>query len=70
MNAPKNEITIDKRLLTEKEAVAYVGQGITKGRVWLKEIGARRNFGRHVVYDKVIIDRAIDEMAAAESAGV
>lgn len=67
-NEPSN--VIGKRLLTEKEATAYVGQGTTKGRIWLKEIGSRRNFGRRVLYDKVVIDRKLDEMAAAESAGV
>ncbi len=67
-NEPSN--VIGKRLLTEREATAYVGQGTTRAREWFKKIGARRNFGRRVLYDKVVIDRALDEMAAAESAGV
>lgn len=52
----------DKRLLTEIEGAAYSGIGRTAFRVWAKEIGARRTFGRSVRYDKNVIDRALDEM--------
>lgn len=70
MNGIPNETVLEKRLLSAREAAAYIGQGTTNARVWLESIGARRNFGRRVVYDKVVIDRAIDEMAAAEKVGV
>lgn len=54
---------MDKRLLTEPEALEYTALGKTKGRQWLREIGARRVFGRAVRYDLETIDRAIDEQS-------
>lgn len=53
---------MDKRLLTEPEAADYIGMGRSAARVWLREIGARRTFGRSVRYDLKTIDAALDEM--------
>lgn len=50
-----------KRLLTEREALVYCGFGRTFGRAWLREIGARRTFGRAVRYDVKTIDKFLDE---------
>lgn len=50
------------RLLTEQEAISYIGLGRTRGRAWLREVGATRHFGRSVRYDRRIIDRALDSM--------
>ena len=51
-----------KGLLTEREALVYCGFGRTFGRAWLREIGARRTFGRSVRYDLRTIDAALDKM--------
>ena len=59
----------DKRLLKESEARLYVSMGQTAFREWAKEIGARRTFGRAVMYDKATIDRTLDLMSAESEKG-
>ncbi len=50
-----------KRMLGIEEAAKYVGLGKVVTRAWMDEIGATRKFGRRVLFDKVIIDRALDQ---------
>lgn len=52
----------DKRMLSIKEVCAYIGQGETKTRQYMDEIGATRKFGSRVLFDKVVIDKALDLM--------
>ncbi len=52
-----------KRLLNLREYLDYVGMGRTKGTEWAKEIGAMKHIGRRAFFDKVIIDKALDELA-------
>lgn len=59
------DTTTGKRLLKEVEACAYVGMGRNNFRDWAKEIGARRTFGRSVMYDKTVIDKVLDSMKPA-----
>ena len=53
-----------KRMLNIREAAAYLGLGTTTTRTWLAEIGAKRSFGTRSLYDKNIIDNALDAMQA------
>ena len=63
MNELQTITNIDnRRMMLELEGAAYVGMGRTNFRTWAREIGARRKFGRAVRYDKVVIDKALDEM--------
>lgn len=56
-----NSMSIEsKRMLSIKEAAAYIGQGETKARIWLKEIGALRKIGKRALYDKVVINAVLD----------
>ncbi|MGI6117821.1 MAG: DUF6462 family protein [Bilifractor sp.] len=65
MNKKSNLMDIkDRRLLTIKEAAAYCGIGYTNARKWFREIGAVRRFGRSVLIDRIVIDRALDSAAA------
>lgn len=51
-----------KRLLTEKEACAYVGAGRSFLRTWGAAIGARVQLGqRSIRYDRSVIDSAIEK---------
>ena len=52
----------DRRLLNIDEAAAYVGQGRNSARQFFEEIGAIRRFGRRVLFDKKVIDAALDQM--------
>lgn len=62
MNKPKVRGTIaEKRLLNIKEVSAYIGLGTVRAREYMDEIGAVKKFGRRVLFDKTIIDKAIDE---------
>ena len=53
-----------KRLLSLKEVCAYTGLGITLARSTMDELGATVKFGKRVLFDKTVIDTAIDQMRA------
>lgn len=57
--------TNDKRLLDIKEVCSYIGQGQTRARQYMDEIGATRKFGGRVLFDKNVIDKALDSMIEA-----
>lgn len=50
----------DKRLLNIKEVCTYTGIGQTRARQYMDEIGATRRFGKRVLFDKKVIDSALD----------
>lgn len=51
-----------KRLLNRAEMVAYTGMGKTAGGNWCRKIGAVRHIGARVLYDRKVIDAAIDAL--------
>ena len=51
---------IEPRLLSMAELKAYTGLGKTKAREWADSIGATRKIGRRALYDKRVIDAALD----------
>lgn len=55
----------DTRMLAADQAEQYTGMGRTTFRAWADKIGATRKFGRRVMFDKVVIDRALDAMAVS-----
>lgn len=55
-----------KRLLSVQEFCRYVGLGKTKGIEWAKSIGAVKHIGSRVLFDRVIIDRAIESNKGME----
>lgn len=50
----------EKRLLNIKKVCIYTGIGQTRARQYMDEIGATKQFGRRVLFDKTIIDMAIN----------
>ena len=52
----------DKRLLNIKEVCTYTGIGQTSVRKYMDKIGATRKFGKRVLFDKAVIDAALNEM--------
>ena len=52
------------RLLGIRELCDYLGLGEYKARKFGREAGAVLKFGGRVVYDKKVIDQAIDNMKA------
>lgn len=52
----------EKRLLNIKEVCIYTGRGQVTARKYMDEIGATRKFGRRVLFDKIVIDAALDKM--------
>lgn len=55
-----------KRLMTMKELRAYTGMGRTRACQWGKAIGACRHFGSRILFDRLIVDAAIDRMTEAD----
>lgn len=51
-----------KRLFNKAEMLAYIGLGRTAGRAWCVKIGAIRRIGGRTLFDKRVIDAAIDEL--------
>ena len=52
----------EKRLLNMREVCIYTGRGQVTARKYMDEIGATRKFGRRVLFDKTVIDEALDKM--------
>ncbi len=52
----------EKRMLNIYEGASYAGMGVNTFRQWCESIGAVRRFGRSVRFDRLVIDRALDNM--------
>jgi hypothetical protein len=53
----------NKRMLTTTEAETYTGLGKGLCRKWCESIGAVRKIGTRVLFDKTIIDQALDQLS-------
>lgn len=53
-----------KRLLSIDEVAIYTGLGKCRARDLMDEIGATVKYGARVLFDKKVIDAAIDQMRA------
>lgn len=51
----------EKRMLNIKEVCIYTGIGQGMARQYMEEIGATKHFGRRVLFDKNIIDTALNK---------
>lgn len=58
----KKEDFNNKRMLNAIEICIYTGLGRCTARVLMDEIGATRKIGRRVLFDKTVIDAALDKM--------
>ena len=61
-----NPSSISKRLLSITEATMYLGVGRNTALKYLEQIGAKRNIGRRVLYDKHIIDEYLNSKLKEE----
>ena len=57
------------RLLSTKELMDYLRIGRNNAMIFGAEAGARVQIGRRVLYDRRIIDKALDEITGAGHAG-
>lgn len=62
MRERTNIASVEKRMLDATEVCAYLGLGRNRGIEFAKSIGAERKIGRRSLYDKRILDKALDEM--------
>lgn len=63
---PTNSAPIPKRLLSVEEASGYLGLGKSAAKIYLEKIGAKRKIGRRVLYDKTVIDTALNAATEVE----
>lgn len=63
----ESKATMGKRLMGIKELCEYCGIGECTAREWGREIGAERRIGRRVLYDRVVIDREIDQLGSGDN---
>lgn len=57
----ENTIYQGKRLLNLQKFSNYTGLGKTKGKEWAGKHGAIRHIGRRILFDRVVIDRVLNE---------
>jgi len=50
------------RLMDRREGALYCGLGKASFSAWAKQIGAERRFGRRVLFDRQVIDEALNKM--------
>ena len=62
MRAKNHETFGEKRLLDAIEVCTYLNLGRSKGVEFAKSVGAEIRIGRRCLYDKVVIDKALDAM--------
>ena len=60
----KEQREVTPRLRTQRQAEQYTGMGRTSLTGFAQRIGARKKFGRAVLYDRHIIDEYLDKMDA------
>ena len=58
---PVHTVSIEKRLLSISEATIYLGIGRNSALKYLEDIGAKRQIGRRVLYDKNTIDEHLSK---------
>ena len=63
----KNYKAIEPRMLSQKQAEEYTGMGRNTLSEFAFKVGARRKIGKKVLYDKRVIDAALDGMNSDES---
>lgn len=59
-------ILSDKRLLDASEVCLYLSLGRNKGIEFAKEIGSEVKVGRRCLYDRVKIDKYLDQLTEVE----
>ena len=63
----KRDIDPNARMLGIDQAAAYAGMGTRHFRSWANEIGAVRRYNRRLVYDRKVIDAALDALTPGET---
>lgn len=58
----KSVIEPGARMLNLQQAMSYVGLGRNSFLQFASKCGCMRRFGRRVLYDRVQIDKALDEL--------
>ena len=61
----RTEYESDKRMLSRAELCTYVGLGENSAVKFAKEAKAERHIGTRVIYDKKLIDAALDALQEA-----
>lgn len=62
MNSRELILEPTTRMLDVAGLCAYISMGKTKATEFGEKVGAKRKMGKRTLYDKKIIDKALDEM--------
>ena len=62
MQKRKADDSFEARLMSREQGASYTGLGRTRFTDWARSIGAERRFGRRVLFDRQVIDAALDKM--------
>lgn len=55
------------RMMSAQEAASYCGMGSRHFKYWAEKIGAHRHYNRRIVYDRKVIDAALDALKPGET---
>ena len=58
--------SVNTRLFSVKDLCDYIHMGECNAVKWAKSIGAGRRIGRRILFDKQVIDKAIDNAGKTE----
>ncbi len=50
------------RMMSRAEGAAYCGIGVTRFTAWARSIGAEKRFGNRVLFDRAVIDSALNSI--------
>lgn len=53
---------LETRMMDTEALMAYIGMGRTRASEFGAKCGAKRKMGKRTLYDKRIIDKALDEL--------
>lgn len=59
----KETLMCEKRMFDANETCTYLGLGRNKGIEFAKSVGAERKIGRRCLYDKKVLDKALDNLS-------
>ena len=62
MNQKKYVAEFETRMLSVDGLAAYIGMGRTKALEFGERCGAKRKMGKRTLYDKKVVDKALDAL--------
>lgn len=63
----KSTTDVNARMMDTQQAASYCGMGQKHFKAWAEQIGAGRRYNRRMVFDRKVIDAALDALKPGET---